>query len=308
MISEIGLPSVKKSKLFDYAADLPFFKANKKVCFQPGLNILFGPNGCGKSTLLGMMAESLAAEQGGVSTVTQDWLTKVAESSFSTGTVTSALAGIKVVHDGQPLMYSNPRAAVGVRGGHLDDDFMMQGMLDITTKKSTGLKTLQRLGSMLAVLHKDKPFPKEVTYTMSRNSMNSVWQKKWDLAVKLLAGTIPKGQPTLLFDEPESGLAFPAQGNLFDMLHQAAVEHDFQIILATHSVFALGLPCANYIEMELGYLEHAESCLQIVQERVTTRNAAAYLEDAAKKAEAKLDVKAPPKRRKRGQQDWPFVS
>jgi predicted ATPase len=112
MISEIQFPSLQKSKTFAYAADVAFFKANKSVVLKPGLNIFFGPNGCGKSSILRMAGLSLAAEQGGVSTVTRSWLGDVYDYDG-----TSKLEGINVVHDGQPILYGNPRNAVGLFGG-----------------------------------------------------------------------------------------------------------------------------------------------------------------------------------------------
>lgn len=271
MISEIQFSSVKKSKVFGYAAELPFFKKNKKLELKPGLNVLFGPNGCGKSTILRMAALTLAAEQGGISTVTQSWIESVTTQHLFEKGCTSAIEPVKVLHDGQPLLYGNPRNAIGVRGGHLDDDFYLRGMLNLTSRASTGMATMQRINGMLAVSQKDARFPTEVDIRFERHGVNDLWKARYDRAIRLLEASIPRGQSTLIFDEPESGLGIPVQGHLFNRLYQAAVENDFQIVVATHSAFCLGLPGANYIDMEEGYLAHAEECMEIVGSRIKER-------------------------------------
>jgi predicted ATPase len=259
MISEIDFSGVKQSKTFGYAAGIKFFQKHQSVKFKPGLNILYGPNGCGKSTILRMAALVLAAEQGGVSTITSSWLQDV----FGFGE--PKLQGIKVTHDGQPIMYGNPRNAVGLFGGGaaFDDDFMDQGLANIQSKASTGLTTMNRLNVMFAVALGKAPFPDKVDDRLKYKS-----DKSYTAALELLKASLPKGQRTLIFDEPESGLAIPVQGNLFNLLFQAAKQNDLQIILATHSAFSLALPDCNYIEMEPDYIEQSRNAISTVHMRV----------------------------------------
>lgn len=273
MISEIIFKSLKTSKLFSYAADLKYFKENKRIQFKPGLNILFGPNGCGKSTILNMAAIHLAAAQGGVSTVTQSWIDQAVDSDiFEKREPKSNLGGVTVKHDGQPVMYGNPREAVGLRSGRFDDDFMMKGVLNATDRSSTGFKTLNRLNDMFHLtLHPDE-FPKEIQFVMNRKSVNSAWKAKFDVVDALLTPSIPKGQPTFIFDEPESGLALPIQANIFTTLHNMALEKGIQVIAASHSPFCLGLPHANYIDMEPGNLAYIEECVSLVHQRIVANN------------------------------------
>lgn len=271
MISEIVFGNIAKSKMFSYAAEVAFFKANKKIVFPPGLTILFGPNGCGKSTILKIIGLCLAAEQGGLSVVTQGWLQTVIDSSFGPGLKTkqsSVLAPIKVKHDGQPILFGNPRNSVGVRSGRIDDDFFSQGMLNATARDSTGEATMRKLRGMLAALHKDVGFPEEIERRVDAKSVNSVWKEKLAMADVLLAPSIPKGQRTQIFDEPESGLALPVQGNLFDMLHQTAAHNDFQVIVASHSPACLGLAGVNYIDMTPGYLAHSLDFMRYLAQRI----------------------------------------
>lgn len=281
MISKIEFADVKQSSMFSYATALKYFETHKAVAFKPGLNILYGPNGCGKSTILRMAALTLAAEQGGVSTITSSWLQEISDFGGK-----STMKGIEVSHDGQPILYGNPRNAVGLFGGGaaFDDDFMMEGLANIQSKASTGLTTMNRLNRMLAVALGKAPFPEKIDDRMKSQS------PRYAEALKLLKASIPKGQRTLIFDEPESGLAIPAQYNLFNILFKAAKEFDLQIILATHSAFSLGLPDCNYIEMEPTYIEHSQNALSNVHLRFEimklTNTAKLSRKEPIKKAEA----------------------
>jgi predicted ATPase len=286
MISEIDFAGLKKSKEFAYADKLDFFKTHKKVEFKPGLNILFGPNGCGKSTILRMAAMTLAAEQGGVSTITSTWLNDI----FDFGGECK-LEGIKVSHDGQPLMYGNPRNAVGLFGGGaaFDDDFFSEGLANIQSKASTGLTTMNRLNRMLAVALGKAPFPAKFDERVKGSTRHKN-------ALALLKATIPVGQQTLIFDEPESGLGIPVQGNLFGILHEAAKKNNFQLIVATHSAFALGLPRCNFIEMSPDYLANSQAAIEVLHLRMELRAQVAAIEA---KAEAKATEKPATSRAKK---------
>jgi predicted ATPase len=272
MISSIEFDSVEKSKKFSYASEVEFFKTRKKLEFTPGLNILFGPNGCGKSTILRMIAMSLAAEQGGVSTITSSW----AEGVFDRFESRSTLDGIRVHHDGQPILYGNPRNATGLIGGTaFDDDFMNEGLANSMSKDSTGWTTMRRLLKMIATLEGDHEFPSKFAERILKKSLRPEVQG-------LLAASIPVGPKTMLFDEPESGLAIPVQRNVLNSLFAGARKDGYQVIVATHSLFALGLPGANYIEMKEGYVQAAEDAV---------RAAALQLELMQKLKEIRLDPK-----------------
>lgn len=254
MIKNIEIDSLDVSEEFSYAQKLAFFENRKQIQFQPGLNILFGPNGCGKSTILRMIALSLAAEQGGVSTITSTWVSALRKIRGNG----SKLDGIKVNHDGQPIKYGNPRNAVGLfaGGAAFDDDFFNQGLKETQSRDSTGWTTMRRNIQMIAALSGEAPFPESMNWRIGRERVP-------EALMDLLAPTIGQGQRTMLFDEPESGLAIPVQRNVMNKLFGAAKEQKFQVIVATHSPFALGLPGANYIEIEEGYLKESEATLEL---------------------------------------------
>lgn len=286
---------------FPWAAEIDFFKRTKKVEFKPGLNILFGGNGSGKSTLLQMIGMSLAAVQGGRSCVTSTWLSEV---FVGLGSQNPGIPG-KLMHDGQPIMYFDARAKEGLLGGGFDDDFFDMGLENSLRRGSTGQLGLTRLDRMLSVLRegqepepekskepaqkksgtptttkglsrdrkrtprksKNVGFPQEIEFKVSR-SVNSYWEPRLRLVDEMMAAKIPKGPRTMLFDEPESGFSFDWQDRLWRGVFERVDAAKFQVIIATHSPFALAIPGANYIEMEPGYLDQSEKSLRHLAERI----------------------------------------
>ena len=69
-----------------------------------------------------------------------------------------------------------------------------------------------------------------------------------------LKGTLPPGQKTFLLDEPELHLAPVVQHRVWKILSHPAVQAKYQLIVASHSIFALGQP-ANYLELKPNYCE-----------------------------------------------------
>lgn len=266
MIESLTMTNAAEAKL-SWAAGLDYFKKNPVTQFKPGLNIVFGPNGSGKSTLLELLGMSLAAVQGGTSVVTQSWMTDILGFGGS---------GLKlpcqVVHDGQPIMYFHARAQEGLIGGSFDDDFMDLGIANCMRKGSTGQLGMARMTRMLEVLMgettatkvsprkgkvssaPDKTgFPDEIVWKMSRASVNDVWKSRIAAIEAMLSASCPVGPKTLLFDEPESGYALPWQAGLWRNVFRRVDPEKFQVIVATHSPFALEIPGAHYIEMQPQY-------------------------------------------------------
>lgn len=287
MIDALTIQSRKESCM-PWVEQLDYFKRNPETAFKPGLNILFGANGSGKSTVLQLLAQSLAAAQGGTSVVTSSWMQDI----FGFGSDEVKLP-CSLVHDGQPVMFFDARAKEGLIGGSFDDDFFNLGIANAMAKGSTGQLGLRRLDRLLSVLLADikgkpsatppaeeKPkrrgkkaeaaktapktqpgFPEAIEWRVNRKSVNDTWKARLDQVELLFAAKRDVGPRTFLFDEPESGFSLPWQAGLWANIFSKVDPEKHQVIIATHSPFALGIPGAHYIEMSPGYLKESQAAV-----------------------------------------------
>lgn len=233
MIRSISLRGVWGVEGFEFLSGLPAlgFLKEGKLEFKEGLNVLHAPNGAGKSTILRVMAEVTASYQGGVSTFTNSWLSEKLVRALCKG------AEFPLEWDGECVLYSNPRNAVGLIGGMaaFDDDFFAAGLRNLRSKSSTGITTLERQEEILEILLGKRDFPSSIKSKVGLDCVGYSW------------GNIPKGNPTILLDEPESGFSLVYQERLFNLLRVGA-ENGFQVIVATHSPFGLFLD-GNHIDL-----------------------------------------------------------
>lgn len=289
--------AAKEGCAFPWVAESEFLKKDRSISFKPGLNIIFGPNGSGKSSLLQMMGMTMAAVQGGRSCVTSSWIYDLVGFHGKEHGIPG-----KLRHDGQPIMYFDARAKEGIVGGSFDDDFFSLGFENSMRRGSTGQLVLARLDRMLSILRgapvvgevpsatttkpkkktsgapvsKRNPgrrasestsnasihsFPTEIEYKVTRGD-NSVWAAKLKILEGLFIASISPGPKTMLFDEPESGFSIDWQARFWSGLRDKVNPQEFQVIVATHSPFALGIEGANYIEMEEGYIKQSKNALR----------------------------------------------
>lgn len=247
---------------FKYVEKLEFFKEQKELEFKPGLNILFGKNGSGKSSVLKVLAQKLFALQGGISALT---LYAVRESRFDIGDEGLSLAPYVVSHDGTSIVFIDTRATPGIIGGQFDDDFFEEGVRNAMLKKnSTGEATLSRLNTFVGVclaLIRGQEVDIEAVYPaeVQNDLVGQHFRDKW---VSMIAPTIARGQRTVLIDEPESGLSLVLQKRLWTIFQHEKVTEKFQIVVATHSVFALNVKNAHFIEMSSGYINESKEALK----------------------------------------------
>ena len=229
---------------------------NKTFEFKPGLNILWGKNGCGKTTLLHLMGRLFHCEQGGMPVITEGSLREIMGGAMDRKNPYKA---VEIKHNGQGVCYFDPSHAVGLSGGSFDWDFGMEGITNVMAKGSAGETTLRRLSSVLKNVT-DRKAP--AIQNKFGDRANEVWQKYLDSSKNFLKGTEPKGQPTVLFDEPERSFDLPTQTAIWRWIRSYAQENQF--IVASHCMFALNISEANYIELEPGYLETSRRCLQVL--------------------------------------------
>lgn len=254
----------KAENVMPWADKIDYFKANPITTFKPGLNIVFGANGSGKSTLLKLMGLHLAAVQGGQSVVTQSWISDVF--GFSSSEVKLPC---DVVHDGQPIMYHDARTVVGLfAGAAFDDDFFNLGVEACMAKGSVGQLSMHHVTRLLNVLVAENlgrgfaaGFPKEVEWRYPRTSTEKSVAARIAAVETLMAARCAKGPLTLLLDEPESGFSMPWQAAIWRNILAKVDPEKFQVIVATHSPFALGIKGAHYVEMTPEYTFQCISAL-----------------------------------------------
>lgn len=262
MFTKIDFKGLRQSGKFGYAADVPFFKKLRTLEFKPGLNILYGPNGSGKSTVLRILGDTMCATQGGVSAITEAAIRETIDLGPSQAKAKDRI-GLAVAHDGQPVLFCDPRQTAGLAGGGFDNDFFAQGVTEVTTRRrlSHGQATASRLDAVIAVLDGRAKMPDTPRSSMSKKGVNDLWGHAIELLAKRMAGSEPKGQITVLLDEPEANFSLTWQGRLWELLAQPEVAERLQIIVASHSPFALGLAHANYIDFLSGYRQDLQQRL-----------------------------------------------
>ena len=247
---------------YGYANEVAFIKG-LDIEFSPGLNIVFGPNGSGKSTLIGSVAWWMAATQGGDSTVTNSWSREIFVSQED-GSYGRRNLPFEVKHDGQPITYIDPRVKPGLVGGMaaFDDDFFTLGVQNLfaTKQKSTGQQTLSQIGRLMEAVAKETAIvPEKIKYDVS-----GVREE----AAKEHFGESQDGRKTIILDEPEAGLSLVYQNGLWINLMRA-LSKDHQVIVATHSPFALSIIDANYIETEEGIVDKSKDALNMLFDRIS---------------------------------------
>jgi predicted ATPase len=263
MFGQIDFQGLAQSRRFGYAHALPFFQGRSTLAFQPGLNVLVGPNGSGKSTVLHLLADTLCARQGGVSTITEEAVHDTVELTHAhLDRGTADKIGVRVTHDGQPVVFCDPRQTVGLMRGGFDDDFFRQGLAESLARDSHGEAAARRADAVMGLLMGHRPFPTAIDRRLKASQVNDLWGQALAHLDARLAGTLPLGQPTLLLDEPEANFGLGWQVRLWALLAPPKVTAKFQVIVASHSPFALGIPGAHYVEVEQGYTAAAEALLR----------------------------------------------
>ena len=246
MIQSIDIKDPSKCCL-PWWSTVPWLKKRTTLPFTPGVNILFGPNGSGKSTVLRLIARMLHCEQGGVQKVT--WSSK--NNLLGQGSH-SHQDGVLPIHDGSPIIYFDPSQTAGLIGGGFDDDFFREGLQNTMFKGSAGQTTLMRAGTWMHASMENK-WPQVPEWK------NVEEDHKW--MQDILKASIPADRPTLLLDEPSKSLDIKSEVIFWINTVYLAKRQKVQIIAATHSPFALGLPGVNYIETEIRYLKRTQNII-----------------------------------------------
>jgi energy-coupling factor transporter ATP-binding protein EcfA2 len=236
------------------------FKTPRTFEFKPGLNVLWGRNGSGKTSLTKVLARLFHCEQGNHPTVSQESLSELVGERFHP---IDLAKGLSVEHDGQGVRHFDPGHAVGLMAGGaaFDWDFGTEGIQNQMFKGSAGQTNMFRFDRILNEIIAGKV--PEVEWKIRRELVSDVWRERIDRAKSLLKKNGKKGPPTILLDEPERSYDLNAQVGVWRLLR--AYSDQVQFIVASHSLFALKIPDAHYIELSPRYLAGSEAVLDILQ-------------------------------------------
>jgi energy-coupling factor transporter ATP-binding protein EcfA2 len=243
-----------------WLAKVDALKAPRTFEFKPGLNVLWGRNGSGKTTLTKVLARLFHCEQGNHPTVSQESLAQLVGDRFDP---IDLAKGVAIAHDGQGVRHFDPGHAVGLTAGGaaFDWDFGTEGIQNQLFKGSAGQTNMFRFDRILnEIVTGEVP---EVVWKFDHQRASDVWRDRIDLAKSILKKNATKGPPTILLDEPERSYDLNAQINVWRFLR--AYADQVQFIVASHSLFALKIPDAHYIELSPRYLTDSEKVLGLLQ-------------------------------------------
>lgn len=269
-----------------WPSELPALKG-KTFEFSPKLTVLFGPNGCGKTTLLQATAGFTGCpDHGGWSAFVspmddrvkrekpdprEPWRTGIYEYPERFRNRTPGGASVELGWDGvpaflhlpaksdttQPFYFEQPHDLLGDGFGLFDEQ--RRG----SRRASSGQLRAMRLEQLFSAVQK----PPEIK--VRQTNVNEVWmQPERDFvayANSLRSGLRTKRVPTVFMDEPDRSLDLDTQMRFWTNVVPKFVESGVQVIISTHSIFALFSKklCPNAVEIDLveGYAETAREGL-----------------------------------------------
>lgn len=258
--------------------------------FTPGINVLYGRNGVGKSVILKTIKAYCGIEKGGWSKVSDPTVlgTSYLSTKHSNINPTVSYGGLEdFPHAYKAYSPAKCRADVAWNGVptffndgdiKVNDTFFYQNIGQsedgITTeveqfdalikKPSSGQHRSQKINKVFSLLGSGvnynesdaipAKFPNKVAAAREVQYWRFLREKSGD------------SRATVLFDEPERSLSLPKQKELLIKLIPDNLS-EYQVIMATHSPFALKIPNANIIDIEPGYYEE---CISILKDSFST--------------------------------------
>lgn len=154
--------------------------------------------------------------------------------------------GLQIVHDGQGVRHFDPGCAVGLMGGMaaFDWDFGAEGISNTMFKGSAGQTTMFRFDRLAQeIVASEVP---EVAWKFSRERAGKdTWGQRVTLAARLLEGNAPKGQPTILLDEPERSYDLNTQIGIWRFLRAYSDQVQGLSTVLTTQLFSQMGPCLS---------------------------------------------------------------
>lgn len=250
-----------------FALELPYI-GNKRFEFTNGINVLFGPNGCGKSTIQKTLKAYCGIKTGGWTKINDPTELGTTSSIINFPNAYCVYAPGKCLADvgwtGSPSFFNDGDIKVSEtffyqNAGQSHDGITTEHeqMMALAKKPSSGQYRIERLNKVFDVI-KQVPVSNEVPTNIQRSGNTNFALKEQQYWQSL--GMF--GRNTIILDEPERSLSLPKQKELLCKLIPLHMK-GFQVIIATHSVFALSMKDVNIIDMDPGYVKECNTILNI---------------------------------------------
>lgn len=243
--------------------------------FTDGVNLIYGPNGCGKSTILKTLKAYCGIEKAGWTKVSQPtvlgtmYIGRMSEAigfphAYRKYTPSGCMAN--VLWDGMPVFFNDGDIKVSdtfffQNAGQSEDGITTeQEQMEMLAKHlSSGQFRIDKINKIFQMLT-NSPLPITAMETLPpRIQYPEIAEKEVQYWRSL---TRRSKKYTILFDEPERSLSLPLQKELL-LNSIPKYLKDYQVIIATHSIFALDMKNVNVIDIENGY---ANLCLDLIKQ------------------------------------------
>ena len=270
-----------------FAAELPCLKG-KEFKFEPGLNIVFGPNGCGKTSLMKIIAGYCCVQNEGGWSKRPDSYNINEKSQFPKALVGQVVGNCvaDVAWDGTATFLNQSAQSDVQMPGCFETSDPTQSIDGITTmndqlsmmmgKLSTGQVRLMKFARIVETM-KAPP----LTWALARRAKDESVKK--DSFLKYIRSLPRKGPMTILLDEPDKGLDLKHRALLWQNAMLKLVELGFQVIVTTHCLLAFikynnqskrAAPSgANFIDLNPEYMNDS-----IIEMAMLSGNPAGFLE------------------------------
>lgn len=262
----ISKAKVLKGFAFDLAA------LNKRVfTFDPGLTTLFGPNGSGKTTLIKILAAYCGTAGGWSTFVEPIYCEKGAFGARERKRIPFPKRFLcltpekeceaQIEWDGSPTFYSDATSTdskitdFGDPGDGVFGDGIEKWMAHRVASSGQ-----MRIGAVMRIFNQILVKPPNLL--AKKDVGNSAWEKALTEFQDYVRGLPRKGPMTVLLDEPDRSMGIPFQAQLWtEVLPVVATK--FQVIVASHSPFALGVEKNTVIDLSKGgYVEECRKSLR----------------------------------------------
>lgn len=245
-----------------YAIDVEAI-GKKTFKFTKGLNVVYGPNGCGKSTLLGVAAAYCGCNpRGGWSTFIEPSFGGDVSYPHRCSKLAPGRCKANVQWDGTPTFLHNSRVSDAPISSFDDNDSdgVMSPIEKMVLKMHGSSAGQARIASINVLLKKLESFLGQEDMlakpNKKRDKVNVVWERAMDAFTQYAVGKSLKGPMTVILDEPDRSFDANNQWILWSQIIPR-VAKDFQLIVATHSPFALACPDVSVIDMLPGYAKES---------------------------------------------------